>query len=168
MINWYGIIIAAACLLGILFFEHLSKKSQLNNEVVWGAIFTAILCGIVGARIYHVMHYWPVYSANPLAVFFIWNGGLGIFGAIFSGLAGGIAYLIYKKQQILLFTDSAALTLPLAQAVGRWANYFNLEHVPFFIYESAFDLMLFLILYLLYIKEKLKTGMLTSLYLLGY
>ena len=168
MFNWYGIIIAAACLTGILFFDYLSKKAQLNTEITWNTVFVAILCGVAGARLYHVIHYWHFYSLNPLFTLYIWKGGLGIFGGIIGGLAGGAGYLTYKRQEILQFTDCAALAMPLAQAVGRWANYFNLEHIPFFLYESAFDLLLFLILFLLHHTEKPKKGVLTSLYVLGY
>ncbi len=168
MINWYGIVIAAACLTGILLFENLAKKAQLKEEFIWNAVFITLLCGIVGARIYHVLHYWDLYKLSPISMLYVWNGGLGIFGGLLGGLTGGIIYLTYKKQSVLLFTDCAALAMPLAQAVGRWANYFNLEHIPFFIYESAFDLLLFLILLLLYITEKPKMGVFTSLYILGY
>ena len=86
--------------------------------------------GIVGGRIYHVASSWEPYfgsGGHPLDAVKIWQGGLGIWGAVAFGAVG--AYLGCRRQGIVLppFADALAPGLAVAQALGRWGNYFNQE-----------------------------------------
>lgn len=90
----------------------------------------AIPSGIVGARLYHVATSWQPYfgeGGHPWHAFKIWEGGLGIWGAVAGGALG--AYVACARQGVsfLTFADSVAPALPLAQAVGRLGNWFNNE-----------------------------------------
>jgi prolipoprotein diacylglyceryl transferase len=92
---------------------------------VWAVPF-----GIVGARIYHVItspdHYFGR-GGDPLDAFKIWHGGLGIWGAVAGGALG--AWIAARRMGIPLsfVADALAPGLPLAQAIGRWGNWFNNE-----------------------------------------
>jgi phosphatidylglycerol:prolipoprotein diacylglycerol transferase len=98
-----------------------------------------VIVGIIGARLYHVLSTpagcgdnvpmcgWPWYRNHPIDALLIWNGGLGIFGAI---LAGGLVVVIYaRRHQLPLarYLDIAAPALLIGQAIGRWGNFANQE-----------------------------------------
>lgn len=170
----YGIIISASILISSLLAERQVKKEKLSTEIFWGLILWSLIFGIIGARLYHVINYYKFYSRNLLQIFQIWKGGLGILGGIIGALIGGLVYLKVKKERVFLWTDVLALYASLAQATGRWGNFFNQELYgkptaffwgiyiepakrlkevamynkfhPLFLYESFLDLLLFFIL----------------------
>ncbi|MQA76871.1 MAG: prolipoprotein diacylglyceryl transferase [Streptosporangiales bacterium] len=90
----------------------------------------AVPFGLVGARLYHVITDYQLYFAdgrNPWAAFAVWEGGLGIWGAVAGGAVG--AWIACRRRGIPLpaFADAAAPGIVLAQAIGRWGNWFNNE-----------------------------------------
>jgi len=93
-------------------------------------IAVAIPCGIVGARIYHVITDYQLYfgpGRDPLDALKIWNGGLGIWGAVAGGVLGG--YLVGRRRKVRFpaMLDAVAPGLVVAQAIGRLGNWFNQE-----------------------------------------
>lgn len=101
-----------------------------NSDVVWDAAIVAIPAGIVGGRLYHVITDNQKYfcsDCNPLNVFAITNGGLGIWGAVILGTLTVWAYLRHKNVPFAPFADAIAPGIVLAQAIGRLGNYFNQE-----------------------------------------
>ena len=105
------------------------------KSVVSEVAITAVPVGIIGGRIYHVITSPDAYfgsDGNPVDAFKIWEGGLGIWGAISLGAAG--AWLRYRqlaKRMVLpnfaLFLDALAPGILFAQAIGRFGNWFNIE-----------------------------------------
>jgi len=194
----YGLITTFSIAVSIFIASRLVKKKKLDENILYGGMFWVILAGIIGARIYHVIHYWDWYSNNPTLILTLQNGGLAIYGAIIFGVATGLIYLKIKKQRIMDWIDIGGLLIPLGQAVGRWANYFNQELYgaptslpwgiyispqnrielykdfekfhPLFLYESLLDLVLFLFLLWVFNKKThtLKKGSIFFLYLIGY
>lgn len=101
------------------------RSGEVTDIAIW-----AVLFGIVGARIYHVLTDWGAYfgpGQDALDVFRLWAGGLSIWGAISAGVLGG--YIAARRRGISFppFADALAPGLLLAQAIGRWGNYFNQE-----------------------------------------
>ena len=101
------------------------KPGQALDVAVWAVPF-----GIVGGRIYHVItdpELYFVHGRNPWNAFAIWNGGLGIWGAVALGIVG--AWIGCRRNGVALldYADAAAPGIVLAQAIGRWGNYFNQE-----------------------------------------
>ncbi len=97
----------------------------VGDVAVWAVPF-----GLVGGRIYHVLTDPELYfgdGKNPVTALYIWRGGLGIWGAIALGALG--AYLGCRRHQLKFgaFADALAPGIVLAQAVGRWGNWFNQE-----------------------------------------
>ena len=94
--------------------------------------FWSVPAGIIGGRIYHVITSWGSFS-SPLDAIAIWRGGLGIWGAISLGTVGawfGYKFLLKSKPQLPtfgVFLDALAPGVLLAQAIGRWGNWFNIE-----------------------------------------
>ena len=198
MLNLYGITISLSIFLCILITQKLVVKYKKNEEIFWGLSFWTILCGILGARIYHVLDYFDYYRYHQLDIFKIWNGGMGIWGGIFGGTLGAITYLKIKGEKIFPWLDIISVVTPLGQSVGRWGNFFNKEIFglpttlpwgmyiepekrpveflnyskfhPLFIYESILNFILFLFLLILYKKtnEKTPSGTFLCIYLISY
>jgi prolipoprotein diacylglyceryl transferase len=90
----------------------------------------AIPCGIIGSRIYHVVTDYELYfgpGRHPVDALKIWNGGLGIWGAVAGGALG--AYLVARRRGIRFpaLLDALAPAVLVAQAIGRLGNWFNQE-----------------------------------------
>ena len=87
----------------------------------------AVPAGLVGARLYHVVTSPDLYTKEPVEALYIWHGGLGIWGGVIGGALG--AWFILRRRGIsfLAFADVLAPALPIAQAIGRFGNYFNQE-----------------------------------------
>ncbi len=163
----YGFFISLGILISALLAEKLAIKHNKNTNILWTGLFIAIVAGIIGARIYHVLDYFDYYSSAPLQIFALNQGGLGIPGGIIFGGISLVIYLKLKNQPIAYWTDLAATVLPLGQSIGRWGNYFNNELMPYAIYESILDFLLFIALFFIS-KKSTKPGLITLLYILGY
>src|SRR5664279_5555399 len=101
------------------------KPGQALDVAVWAVPF-----GIVGGRVYHVITDPELYFAagrNPWNAFKIWEGGLGIWGAVALGIVGAWIGCRRHDVRLLDYADAAAPGIVLAQAIGRWGNYFNNE-----------------------------------------
>lgn len=195
----YGVFIALAIGVSIFLTEKILKTQRISLEIEAVSIWV-IGAGLIGARLYHVATDWHLYADNLWSMFFIWQGGLGIIGAIIGGGVGLFLALVNqkKKQYFLTVIESIVITVPLAQAIGRWGNYFNQELFgtptqlpwgifipeqyrsvqfqsfdrfhPLFLYESMLCLLLFGLLYLSFTRGKLKIGegQILGGYLVGY
>jgi prolipoprotein diacylglyceryl transferase len=114
---WYG---------GKRWVERGGLPGTVSDVAVWAVPF-----GIVGGRLYHVITDWQIYFGENgkglLAAFRIWDGGLGIWGAVILGGVG--AWIGVRRKGIPLppFADAIAPGVVLAQAIGRWGNWFNQE-----------------------------------------
>ena len=195
-VGWYGIMITIGVLsaLGIALIE--TKRRGESAEHIINMALLVIPLGIIGARLYHVIDQWEYYSQNPGLI--IGGRGPGIFGAIIGGALGLIIYTWWKKLSTLRWLDIVAPGLILAQAIGRWGNFFNQElygyptnlpwgiyidpahrlpgyenysHFhPLFLYESLWNLLGFAILMLLgrKLSRRLRDGDIFFLYVIHY
>jgi len=126
-IYWYGLFVVLGILaaLGVSFF--FAKYYFVNKDSLFDLSFWLIINGLIGARVYDIFLQLPYYIQNPLAIFKIWQGGLAIHGGIIAGII--TVYLFSRNQKISPWRLSALVVpgLALAQAIGRWGNYFNQE-----------------------------------------
>jgi phosphatidylglycerol:prolipoprotein diacylglycerol transferase len=136
-IHFYGIIIMFGAVLGALLAMRAAKRRGHDPEIVWDLLVYLIVGGIIGARLWHILTPPPssvekglttaYYLTHPLDALAIWNGGLGIPGAV---IGGAIAMYFYTRKYKLNFAewaDIAAPSLALGQAIGRFGNFFNQE-----------------------------------------
>lgn len=196
-IYWYSIIMLLAVFVGTSLALKESKNQGMNSFLL-DLISYIIVFGIIGARLYYVIFNFESYKNNLLSILAIWEGGIAIYGAIIGGFLA-IVYLAKKRgQSIIKTTDIIVPGLLLAQAIGRWGNFFNREahgtkvsleflqtlHLPNFIiegmyingtyyhptflYESFWCVLGFIILIVLRKITKRKDGIMTSSYFIWY
>ncbi len=116
-------ILAATALTGILWTRRGGEWDLVFRVSMWG-----VAGGVVGARLYHVVTSWSeVPDPKWRGVFQIWEGGLGIWGGIAGGVLAGAVVVRRSGASVFAFMDAAAPGLLLAQAIGRWGNWFNQE-----------------------------------------
>ncbi|SNQ48229.1 Prolipoprotein diacylglyceryl transferase [Frankia canadensis] len=193
----YALMIIIGIVVAIVVTGRRLRARGLEPEIASEIAFWAVPFGIVGARIYHVLSTPdPYFGANGHVgdVVKIWNGGLGIWGAIAGGALG--AWIAARRLGIslALFADAAAPGIVLAQAIGRWGNWFNQElygrpttlpwalHIdtahrvypdiatyhPTFLYEFLWNLAVAGILFYVDRRHRLGRGRLFALYVALY
>lgn len=126
-VHWYGIIIGVGIILSYIYALREAKRRGIETKHIDNMAFWLILAGVLGARLYYVLFNFRYFSENSLEIFQIWRGGLAIHGAL---LLGALAYFIYikiHKIHWLLYADVVMPGVLLAQALGRWGNFFNSE-----------------------------------------
>lgn len=126
-VYWYGLFIVTGILAALLVILKLAGYYRVDKNIVIDSAFYLIIGGIIGARLFHVLLEIDYYWQNPLNILRLWQGGLAIHGAIISGLL--LVWQIAKKHKINFWLLAAicAPGLAIAQAIGRWGNYFNQE-----------------------------------------
>ena len=126
-IYYYGILIVIGILLGIFISVKLANYYNIAKDTIIDSAFYLIIFGLLGGRIYHILLELPYYAQNPLNIFKIWQGGLAIHGGIIAGVI--TTYYFAKKNRLnpIILASIYAPALALAQAIGRWGNYFNQE-----------------------------------------
>jgi prolipoprotein diacylglyceryl transferase len=173
-LRWYGLLLALAVVLGIRVTQFEFARRGVDESLVGAVAIWAVPLGLVGARLYHVATDWAAFSGHVERIPAIWQGGLGIYGAVAGGALG--AYVGGRRIGFpwpTLF-DCIAPALAVAQALGRFGNYFNQElfgrpsslpwalridlphrppgyelyatFQPTFLYESLWDLLVFAVL----------------------
>ena len=197
-IRWYSFFIFLAFLTASITILKEAKKKKIKDDTITDILFYGMIIGILGARIHFVLFNLDYYLSNPQEIIMVWNGGLAIHGGIICTLLFLILYSKKKKLNTLLITDIIVVGLIIAQAIGRWGNFFNQEafgrvielsrlkalHLPKFIidgmyidgyyreptflYESILNVIGFIVLILLRKNKKLHTGTLTGIYLIWY
>jgi len=127
-LHWYGIIIASAVLIGGMLGTRVARWLNEDPDDGWSMLLLVIVLGVIGARLYHVIHLWgDVYSQDPALIPQIWNGGLGIPGAVASGALGIFLYTRSKGLDAARWMDIFAPALLLGQVIGRLGNFVNQE-----------------------------------------
>jgi phosphatidylglycerol:prolipoprotein diacylglycerol transferase len=204
-IHLYGLILGLALVVGgsisgrvIRIAKSRGEKVLFEEDVVWRGMWWALVGGVIGARLYHVIDQWRYYSQEMWRIGAVWQGGLGIFGGIVGGAIGIYFFAKKNKLDLLQLLDAAVVGLALGQAIGRWGNYVNQELYgkptqmwwgifiekanrlplyveyerfhPLFLYESILMFVVFLLLWWGFIKQKLRVGSgeLVACYLIGY
>ncbi len=194
----YGVCVLLGFFVWVLVTARLWQRGGGDGiEAAWACLLAAPVA-FIGARLYHVITDYGVYSANPTGIFDVAQGGLSIFGAVAGGIFALVFYANVRGWPIATFLDCAIVGIPLAQAIGRWGNYFNQElfgrptdlpwglHVdeafrpygyatyeqfhPVFLYESVLDIGVFIALGLLWrpLHERFRPGCIVGAYLILY
>lgn len=198
-IRAYGLIIACAILIAVYWAARRYETRGGDRELFYDIALWAVPGGIIGARVYHVITSPDAYfgkNGNPIMALAIWNGGLGIWGAVAGGALAAWLVVRHRGQWLGPVADSLAVPLLAAQAIGRWGNWFNQElfgapttlpwglridgaHMPLgyasgtlfhptFLYESLWNLAGVAALLLIDKHRSVKSGQLFSCYIMVY
>ena len=129
-IRAYALCIVAGILVALLIADRRWRIRGGDEGALWDVAGWAIVFGIIGGRLYHVISDPELYfkpGEHPLDALKIWDGGLGIWGAIALGGVG--AWIGCRRKQIRLpaFADTVIPGVVAAQGLGRWGNWFNNE-----------------------------------------
>ena len=129
-IRWYGILLALAFFLGYMVVKKLAKEKGLPESFTDDLFVYLIPLGIIGARLAEIIIYEPAYYlANPIKVFFVWEGGLSVHGGFVGAFLA--TYLVAKKYKLSFYKVADLLPIPffLGAALGRIGNFINGELV---------------------------------------
>jgi phosphatidylglycerol:prolipoprotein diacylglycerol transferase len=127
-IRWYGVLIASSMALGLWLSSREAARRGESPDDLLKAAEIALIGGLIGARFYYVLFNLDYYQTQPWwRTFAVWEGGLAIHGGLIAGLLTGGAYVWAKGLPLLTYLDIIAPPLILAQAIGRWGNFFNEE-----------------------------------------
>lgn len=192
-ISWHGLLMVVGIGIGVWLPARLAAKEGLSADRLYNMAPWAILGGILGTRLVHVLDYWDYYSSNPGAILAFWQGGMALWGAILGGTLAGLVYSQVKGFAVARYADLIALALLLGQATGRIGDIINGEHIstatslpwgvvythpdspgsglapqhPAVAYELLMDLLIFGVLWKL--RGRIKPdGTLFLLYLVSY
>ncbi|WP_312653079.1 prolipoprotein diacylglyceryl transferase [Aminipila sp.] len=186
-IRWYGILIALGIILATLVVYKRAPKHEIDSERTLDFILICVPLGVIGARLYYVLFNWNYYDGDLFKIINLRAGGLAIHGGLIFGLISAAILCKIWNYNPLNVLDLAMPAIALAQAIGRWGNYFNSEahggptnlpwgilvdgqtvH-PTFLYESIWCLIMFGVLLVIDNNKKfmgqvfLSYGMLYSL-----
>ena len=193
----YGLFIALGVVAAVWIAQRRWQARGHDPADITAIALWAVPAGIVGSRIYHVITDLQRFEGRWLHVFAIWEGGLGIPGGIAAGVGVGAVVAHRRGLPLASLLDSVAPALPVAQAIGRWGNWFNQElfgrptslpwalHVdpahrpegyaqyatfhPTFLYESLWNLALAaLLVFVIEPRARLRPGRLFVVYVGGY
>ena len=126
-IHYYGIIIAFGLLLAVLYGCKRAKEFGITEDDLIDGVLWVVPFAIICARLYYCIFEWKSYSADPIKILYIWNGGLAIYGGVIGALVGVIVFCRFKKIKISALLDLVALGFLIGQCIGRWGNFFNRE-----------------------------------------
>lgn len=126
-IYWYSIFILLGIVVActIIFME--AKKQNIPKKFLENLFFYTIIFGLIGARLYYVIFEFNEYISDPISILKVWEGGLAIHGGLIAGLITIIVMCKKEKIEIFKITDIAVVGVIIAQAIGRWGNFFNQE-----------------------------------------
>src|SRR5215208_2270573 len=122
VLRWYSLILVTAIGVGIWLTAREAARRGMKKDDVYEVSLYIILGGILGARFFHVLDQWSnEFAANPIRAFYIWEGGLAIWGAVAGGLVAAALICWKRSWRFPILLDAAAPGLVLAQAIGRIA-----------------------------------------------
>ena len=183
-VMFYGLIIGLGLLLCCIYGLRRGKDFGLTQDDILDGVLWIVPFAIVCARLYYCIFYWEQggYSANPISILYIWEGGLAIYGGVIGAAVGIVVYCLIKRIPIATCLDITFITFPIGQAIGRWGNFFNREafgaqtdsflrmglklteeghsstemfyYHPTFLYESVWNALGFVLLHFLSKKRK--------------
>ena len=163
-IMWYGIIITCGMVIAAVIVYLRAPRHNLSGDNMLTLAIIVVPAGVIGARAYYVLFNWDIYKGDIAHILNFRGGGLAIHGGLILGIIAGLIVCLVMKQHPLNVMDLCAPALALAQAIGRWGNYFNSEahggltdlpwgvvidghtYHPTFLYESIWCFILFFIL----------------------
>ena len=155
ILAWHGLFTFIAVATSVYLAVRWGTKEGISADAIYSIAVWSIIGGIVGARVVHVIDFWgPIYQHDPIRMFYVWQGGIAIYGAILGGFASGAAYVLIRNSDRFLalwgssfktfsflgepnkaplpdighMADIVAPALLISMAIGRIGDIVNGEH----------------------------------------
>ncbi|MFA6861770.1 MAG: prolipoprotein diacylglyceryl transferase [Bacilli bacterium] len=144
VVRFYALFILVGALLALFLSNYRAHKDGYDWHFFDTIFLVAFPAGIIGSRIWYVLASLNEFANQPwYSVFEIWNGGLAIQGGAIGGILAGVLYARFRRKgtHILRCMDFAVPTILVAQAIGRWGNFFNQEVFGHAVSASAWDFL---------------------------
>lgn len=198
-IYFYSLCILLGIIVAYIVIRMEGHNQRLDKDYIFNVVFYGLVIGILGARVHYVLFNLDYYLNYPGEIIKIWHGGLAIHGGI---IAAAIFVYFYstrvKRTSFLRSTDVILPGVLIAQAIGRWGNFFNQEaygievskellhklfipnfvirgmyidgayHLPTFFIESVLCIIGFLLILLIRKHRNIRVGYVTAFYLIWY
>jgi prolipoprotein diacylglyceryl transferase len=192
----YGLMLAIGVLVATRVAEKRWTRTGRDAKDFSAIVVPVVIAGVIGARVYHLFTGYSWSDGGFIGAFEIWKGGLSIWGAVAGGLIAVVVIARRRHLESLVLMDAIAPGVVLAQAIGRWGNYFNQELFgrpsklpwaveidlahrppgyerfatfhPTFLYESLWCLVVFGTILFVERRFKLKRGQVFALYIAMY
>ena len=150
-LSWHGLFTFVAVATAVFLVYRWGTREGMDPDAILSVAVWGIISGIVGARVFHIADFWSKYSQDPLSVFYVWQGGIAVYGAIIGGFIGCVAFMVIRNSDWFLnlwrkrlgflgeavksplpgighLADITAPALLIAMAVGRLGDVINGEH----------------------------------------
>ena len=128
VVSWHGFLTFIAVLVAVVLVGRWAPMKGIDSDAIYSIAIWAIIGGIIGARLVHVIDNWDIYQDDPAQILAVWSGGIGLWGGILGGFIGGAAYAYFAKHPVGVIADLTAPVLPFAQSIGRIGDIINGEH----------------------------------------
>ncbi len=121
----YGLMMVIGFLSAVALIRRLSRDITPDPQMITNAALYSLIGGVVGARLFYVIHYFKNFRDRPLDVFAIWHGGLELLGGVILAITIIFLYLLYHKLPVRKYLDILAIGLMLALVFGRIGCFLN-------------------------------------------
>ena len=152
VLSWHGFLTFVAVATGVFLVVRWGSQEGLDADSVYSVAVWCIVGGVIGSRLLHVVDFWgDIYRHDLASIFYVWRGGVTIYGGILGGFAGGVVYITIRNSAWFLalwgryfgfmgeakaaplpgighLSDLAAPALLVSQAIGRVGDIINGEH----------------------------------------
>jgi phosphatidylglycerol---prolipoprotein diacylglyceryl transferase len=120
-IRWYSLIVLTAISVGVWLLAREAARKGFKKDDIYESAVWIIFGGLLGARLFHVLDHWSEFAVSPIRMFYLWEGGLAIWGGVVGGLIVAAILAWRKGWRLPRLLDAAAPGVVLAQAIGRVA-----------------------------------------------
>lgn len=124
-IRWYGIFVALGFIVGLVFVERRSGRAGMRSEQVANLVFIGLIGGLLGARLFYVLHNLVYFRANPWETIRLDHGGLVFYGGLIGGTLSLLATCLLRRLPMGRVADMLIPGLPLGHALGRIGCFLN-------------------------------------------
>lgn len=115
----YGPMMVIGFIVALFLMRRLSRSITPDPQLITNAALYSLIVGVIGARLFYIIHYFKHFKENPVSAFSIWHGGLEFYGGVILAIIILLFYLIYHKLSIRNYFDILAVGLMLGLAFGR-------------------------------------------------
>lgn len=127
-ISSFNVMVALAIIVGFfIFFKEANRLGLKNKKIILDLFLISVVTGIIGARIQHIIFdgFFDIYIQKPIAMLYIWKGGLAFYGGVILAFFSIIVYLSIKKEPVIKYLDAISYSAALGISIGRIGCFLN-------------------------------------------